>query len=173
MSCIDSAIIKALVEHIGMNPDDIPTDGTGGSSSSSPFKDLSWQSVKQGNYYQFDATNPEEIRIKPLTNKSVPVFGRLVDTNGVIMPFVFFPAIAGSAMSSTGFLYSTTSTGMTLTLTFEKSGDEYLAEYPSDAFDFNNSVLGDTISNFLYSKDSTIREAVAAYIIFYLFGVTY
>ena len=30
MSCIDSAIIRALVEHIGMNPDDVPT--TGGSS---------------------------------------------------------------------------------------------------------------------------------------------
>ena len=27
MSCIDSAIIKALVEHIGMNPDEIPTGG--------------------------------------------------------------------------------------------------------------------------------------------------
>ena len=27
MSCIDSAIIKALVEHIGMNPDDVPTGG--------------------------------------------------------------------------------------------------------------------------------------------------
>ena len=31
MSCIDSAIIRALVEHIGMNPDEIPT--TGGTSS--------------------------------------------------------------------------------------------------------------------------------------------
>ena len=27
MTCIDSAIIKALVEHIGLNPDDIPTGG--------------------------------------------------------------------------------------------------------------------------------------------------
>ena len=24
MSCIDAAIIKALVEHIGMNPEDVP-----------------------------------------------------------------------------------------------------------------------------------------------------
>ena len=28
MSCIDSAIIRALVEHIGMNPDEIPNGGT-------------------------------------------------------------------------------------------------------------------------------------------------
>ena len=27
MTCIDAAIIKALVEHIGMNPDDVPDDG--------------------------------------------------------------------------------------------------------------------------------------------------
>ena len=35
MACIDAAIIKALVEHIGMNPDDIPTAGGGGSSGTS------------------------------------------------------------------------------------------------------------------------------------------
>ena len=29
MSCIDSAIIKALVEHIGMNPDDVGSSGAG------------------------------------------------------------------------------------------------------------------------------------------------
>ena len=28
MSCIDAAIIKALVEHIGLNPDEIPAGGT-------------------------------------------------------------------------------------------------------------------------------------------------
>ena len=28
MSCIDAAIIKALVEHIGMNPDDVTVGGT-------------------------------------------------------------------------------------------------------------------------------------------------
>ena len=39
MSCIDAAIIKALVEHIGMNPDDVPIGG--GSSGS----DLSWKKV--------------------------------------------------------------------------------------------------------------------------------
>ena len=39
MSCIDAAIIKALVEHIGMNPDDVPIGG--GSSGSN----LLWKKV--------------------------------------------------------------------------------------------------------------------------------
>ena len=33
MSCIDAAIIKALVSHIGMNPDEIPTGGIHESST--------------------------------------------------------------------------------------------------------------------------------------------
>ena len=35
MSCIDAAIIKALVEHIGMNPDDVPIGGGGSDTTSS------------------------------------------------------------------------------------------------------------------------------------------
>ena len=38
MSCIDSAIIKALVEHIGMNPDDVPIGG--GSSENNPSEEV-------------------------------------------------------------------------------------------------------------------------------------
>ena len=33
MTCIDAAIIKALVEHIGMNPDDVPTGGAASSGT--------------------------------------------------------------------------------------------------------------------------------------------
>ena len=33
MTCIDAAIIKALVSHIGMNPDDVPTTGSNDSSN--------------------------------------------------------------------------------------------------------------------------------------------
>jgi hypothetical protein len=33
MTCIDAAIIKALVSHIGMNPDDVPIGGAGSGSS--------------------------------------------------------------------------------------------------------------------------------------------
>ena len=34
MTCVDAAIIKALVEHIGMNPDEVPIGGSGSSSGS-------------------------------------------------------------------------------------------------------------------------------------------
>ena len=50
MSCIDAAIIKALVEHIGMNPDDVPIGG--GSSGSN----LSWKKV---NLSKFTTTDDE------------------------------------------------------------------------------------------------------------------
>ena len=49
MSCIDAAIIKALVEHIGMNPDDVPIGGSSGSN-------LSWKKVK---LYKFTTTDGE------------------------------------------------------------------------------------------------------------------
>ena len=39
MTCIDSAIIKALVEHIGMNPDEIPT---GGSADTKTLFNATW-----------------------------------------------------------------------------------------------------------------------------------
>ena len=50
MSCIDAAIIKALVEHIGMNPDDVPI-GSGSSGSN-----LSWKKVY---LYKFTTTDGE------------------------------------------------------------------------------------------------------------------
>ena len=50
MSCIDAAIIKALVEHIGMNPDDVPIGG--GSSGSN----LLWKKVY---LYKFTTTDGE------------------------------------------------------------------------------------------------------------------
>ena len=40
MSCIDSAIIRALVEHIGMNPDEIPTTGGGSGTYTGEVLDI-------------------------------------------------------------------------------------------------------------------------------------
>ena len=55
MSCIDSAIIKALVEHIGMNPDDVPV---GGDSSHADIPiDVNWSTYEGSNgytYYRID-----------------------------------------------------------------------------------------------------------------------
>ena len=61
MSCIDAAIIKALVEHIGMNPDDITTGGT--SSSSIIPATWSYKSVGDGNS-AIAFTLPEGYEIK-------------------------------------------------------------------------------------------------------------
>ena len=48
MTCIDAAIIKALVEHIGINPDDVPIGG--GSSGSN----LLWSKLELQNFTSTD-----------------------------------------------------------------------------------------------------------------------
>ena len=59
MSCVDAAIIKALVEHIGMDPDDVPIGGgsTGGSHAEEimtmpdkVIKTFEWVKWSQGGY---------------------------------------------------------------------------------------------------------------------------
>ena len=171
MSCIDAAIIRALVEHIGMNPDEIPTGGV--NNNTSPFQDIKWEDISKGTYFKFDTSNPETVRIKPLQDKSQPVCGRLVEKSGDITSFVFFPAIEGQATSSRGFIYCVMPEGILMT-DLQKDGNDYILRYfPTSDFEFSDtapltSVLGDTLSTSF--KDSTVREAVAAYIIFYLFG---
>ena len=51
MSCVDSAIIKALVEHIGMNPDDVPVGGGAGDSNPT-FLDATW-SINDNDEFTF------------------------------------------------------------------------------------------------------------------------
>ena len=55
MTCIDAAIIKALVEHIGMNPDDVTV---GGASSHTDIPiDVNWSTYEGSNgytYYRID-----------------------------------------------------------------------------------------------------------------------
>ena len=59
MSCVDAAIIKALVEHIGMDPDDVPIGGgsTGGSHAEEfmtipdqVIKAFTWETYNQAGY---------------------------------------------------------------------------------------------------------------------------
>ena len=59
MSCVDAAIIKALVEHIGMDPDDVPIGGgsTGGSHAEEfmtipdqVVKAFTWETYNQVGY---------------------------------------------------------------------------------------------------------------------------
>ena len=53
MSCIDAAIIKALVEHIGMNPDEI------GGSASNTLINATWTTVEYENENRLAFTLPE------------------------------------------------------------------------------------------------------------------
>ena len=53
MTCIDSAIIRALVEHIGMNPDEVPIGGSGGGSSAAS---TSFELEKEPGYCPMEPT---------------------------------------------------------------------------------------------------------------------
>ena len=46
MATIDATIIKALVEHIGMNPDDVPTDGSSDTIDISKYQEYPSDSVQ-------------------------------------------------------------------------------------------------------------------------------
>ena len=67
MTCIDAAIIKALVEHIGMNPDDVPIGGGSGSGSggseqsSSTFLDATWDDTSM--YYSFTLPEGQKLEV--------------------------------------------------------------------------------------------------------------
>ena len=61
MTCIDAAIIRALVEHIGMNPDDVPSGGAGGGVSSS-FLDATWDD-SDGTYYKFTLPEGQKLAV--------------------------------------------------------------------------------------------------------------
>ena len=153
-----------------MNPDEVPTGGA--TNNTSPFQDIKWENISKGTYYKFDTSNPANVRIKPLTDKSLPVYGRIVEKNGKIWSFVFFPEIEGQAVPSTGLMYCVFPEGMFMK-ELQKDGNDYLTAFSTSDFEFSDtapltSVLDNTLSSSF--KDSTVREAVAAYIIFYLFG---
>ena len=48
MTCIDAAIIKALVEHIGMNPDDVPVQGGGSEDPTNIFDTTKYTKIDNG-----------------------------------------------------------------------------------------------------------------------------
>ena len=67
MTCIDAAIIRALVEHIGMNPDDVPIGGGSGSGSggseqsSSTFLDATWDDTSM--CYSFTLPEGQKLEV--------------------------------------------------------------------------------------------------------------
>ena len=89
MSCIDAAIIKALVEHIGMNPDDVPV---GGSNTG-----VDWSSLTNGSIYCITTNSENRLVVKYVgdsgseTRLIRPIIGKIVRTDGTFEKFMFFP----------------------------------------------------------------------------------
>ena len=89
MSCIDAAIIKALVEHIGGNPDDVHT---GGSNTG-----VDWSSLTNGNIYRITKNSENRLVVNYVgasgseTRLIRPIIGKFVETDGAFQKFMFFP----------------------------------------------------------------------------------
>ena len=88
MSCIDSAIIKALVEHIGMNPDDVPIGG--GSSENNPSEEVAI------NYDLSDEDNINKLKGSPLLSATEDLTWVEVDgKNCLALPRATLPTQIG------------------------------------------------------------------------------
>ena len=60
MTCIDAAIIKALVEHIGGNPDDVVVGG----GSNESFIPIQWTTVEKNGYNLVGFTLPDGVKLQ-------------------------------------------------------------------------------------------------------------
>ena len=63
MSCVDAAIIKALVEHIGMDPEDVPVGGTTQSHATDELLDISFGTTEQDGNEYITITKPNSVLI--------------------------------------------------------------------------------------------------------------
>ena len=92
MSSIDAAIIKALVEHIGGNPDSIPDGPIGGSSST-----IDWENLERKVGYSFNNTDGGDIKIyfgnyQNEEDNTQPFLGRIINNDNELIKVVFFPS---------------------------------------------------------------------------------
>ena len=79
MSVVDAAIIKALVEHIGMNPDDVPTDGSSDTIDVSKYQEYpsdSFRIASGGGIIYADKITPKVGDIMYFPN--VPEVGEII-----------------------------------------------------------------------------------------------
>ena len=105
MTCIDSAIIKALVEHIGMNPDDVPIGGGGGSGSgsgsgsgeqsSSTFLDATW--TDNGGYFKFTLPEGQKLAVGSII--------RFIEKNSTISNFLVNEETKLTSSNDTWYAY--------------------------------------------------------------------
>jgi hypothetical protein len=110
MTCIDAAIIKALVEHIGMNPDEIPT---GGASS--------------GTYTGEVLEIPAEFNPFRIKKEDMPEYGLKVGSilklnfqNNIRLTFLLTSVIDNSSTNSKTYYF--TAGDMEANLTLQTSG---------------------------------------------------
>ena len=87
MTCIDAAIIRALVEHIGGNPDSVPDGTIGGVADTSSFLDATWDD--DGAIYTFTLPEGQKLAVgsiiriieKPSTISNFLVIEEIPSTN--------------------------------------------------------------------------------------------
>ena len=138
MSCIDAAIIKKLVEHIGMNPDDVHT---GGSNSG-----IDWSSLTAGDYFEVKTNSNKNLIIKYIGEPEMeavaknPVIGKLVKTDGTIDKILFFPPTSKNKAFISVSLTSGNNVNI-LNAPIEKSDEGYVLNMNFNDYDFSKSVL--------------------------------
>ena len=128
MTCIDAAIIKALVEHIGGNPDDVVGDS--GSNSDVPL-DITWKLENK------DLGNGEQTFYIARVNKDTPI------RPGAILKFRNNINVADSTYSYLCIGYEADSSNLIFTagsvdqnIIATKFGLDELSSYYYYAFDF-------------------------------------
>ena len=118
MSCIDSAIIKALVEHIGMDPDSV-----GGSSATTSVINAPWSTTEREGYNLLTFQLPEGESIK---------FGTCLKLNGD----------SQNGMPDEFIVYCVNIEGNTLTFSTVDAGDVIVSKDSQGKYVLESLALG-------------------------------
>ena len=144
MSCIDAAIIKALVEHIGGNPDDVPV-GEGGKTYTAGDGisivndkigvniDTSTMELKDGKLAVKSGVIDNTTRYESITPSSIM---SATDDNGVFCPMLAFSeAITLKPGSKLCLTYNNTHYEFILAEKIQSTTNDHLGLYNYPAFD--------------------------------------
>ena len=179
MATIDAAIIKALVEHIGGNPDTIP-DGpiSGGTTCTCHSKVyINWETLEKDNTFYFQTDTNNNIVIQTQCTKEEepkkPILGVIHDTDGNIIRVLFTPAPSDS---NTGFIVFGLSMDVntsTISLPCERNNStksynigfnqpnwvinsqnnsSYFSNYPISGDTMNDTFVHDAMFNVLFER---------------------
>ena len=143
MTCVDAAIIKALVEHIGGNPDDVVGGEGGITNTDIPVDNVSWK-----------------LENKDLGSGEKPVYVATTDTKSAIRPGVIIK-----------FKWGTNSYSMEryLCIGYDSSGDRLIFTDGSGDYKFTATMLSGSVltSKYVWGFDfgTVIEEYVPDQII--------